>query len=135
MDGCREPLYARDWCRIHYARWYRKGSTERFELPPIRDRIFAKLAQDPETCCWLWQGSTSGGFRGRWYGEIQYERRRWPVHRLVYTLFVGEVPDGMVIDHMCGEPRCCNPGHLEAVSHAENIRRGYEQKRQRQAFH
>ena len=46
------------------------------------------------------------------------------VHRYSYELFIGIIPDGLVIDHLCRNRNCCNPEHLEAVTNAENIRRG-----------
>lgn len=39
-------------------------------------------------------------------------------------MFVGEVPDGLELDHLCRVVSCCNPAHLEATSHKENVRRG-----------
>jgi hypothetical protein len=58
-------------------------------------------------------------------------------HRVVYTLLVGPIPEGFTLDHTChnadstcpggwGCPhrRCCNPAHLEPVTHQENILRG-----------
>jgi hypothetical protein len=42
----------------------------------------------------------------------------------MYELVVGPIPDGLEIDHLCRVPSCCNPEHLEAVTHAENMRRG-----------
>lgn len=35
----------------------------------------------------------------------------------------GPTPDGLELDHLCRNPSCCNPAHLEAVTHAENMRR------------
>lgn len=45
-------------------------------------------------------------------------------HRLAYILAKGPIPDGLEIDHLCRTPACINPLHLEAVTHAENLRRG-----------
>jgi hypothetical protein len=45
-------------------------------------------------------------------------------HRLANGHFVGPIPNGLVIDHTCRESACVNPAHLEAVSNAENLRRG-----------
>lgn len=71
--------------------------------------------------CWVWTGATDGGGR---YGSIGYARKVWRTHRLAYTLLVGPVPDGMDLDHLCRVTLCCNPAHLEPVTHQTNIHRG-----------
>jgi len=67
------------------------------------------------------------------HGVVQYEGKPWNLHRLVYTLVVGPIPDGLVLDHLCCNKACCNPAHLEPVTQSENIRRAFtpdaEQKR------
>ena len=45
-------------------------------------------------------------------------------HRLSYETFVGPIPDGKELDHVCGVRRCVNPSHLEPVTHHENVLRG-----------
>lgn len=69
--------------------------------------------------CWPWLGRVDA----RGYGKFHWDERQWQAHRIVYTLFVGPIRRGMVIDHVCREPRCVNPAHLEVVTQAENIRR------------
>jgi len=45
-------------------------------------------------------------------------------HRASYQVFVGEIPPGLTIDHLCKQPSCINPEHLEAVTMRENLLRG-----------
>lgn len=45
------------------------------------------------------------------------------LHRAVWRLLVGDIPDGMQLDHLCLVRICCNPDHLEPVTPAENNRR------------
>lgn len=72
------------------------------------------------TPCWIWAGGTSEDG----YGRAWANGRQIPAHRHYYELHVGPIPEGLVLDHLCRIPSCVNPGHLEPVTPAENVRRG-----------
>jgi hypothetical protein len=68
--------------------------------------------------CWLWIGSTLGG-----YGIIKYRNKSWFVTRLVWTLLRGPIPIGKETCHDCpgGDNKlCCNPDHLWLGNHRQN---------------
>jgi hypothetical protein len=73
---------------------------------------------NPQTGCWEWDGCSSQG-----YGRTGRNSTKL-AHRAVYERFCGEIPEGMVLDHLCRNTVCCNPAHLEAVTNTENCRRG-----------
>lgn len=77
--------------------------------------------------CWLW--SLTKDRDGYGYGCFQQRKRR--AHRLSYEAFVGPVPEGLHLDHLCRERSCVNPAHLESVTCGENIRRGNVGSKQR----
>lgn len=69
------------------------------------------------TPCWIWTGNRNSSG----YGRIKKQGKMRLVHRLAYELFVGAVPDGMVLDHLCRQRGCCNPAHLRPVTNRENL--------------
>lgn len=90
----------------------------------LLDRLMARVSAPTLTGCWVWQGATVRSRGGARYGKIRNGLRREGfalTHRATYTLFVGE-PDGE-LDHLCRNTLCCNPAHLEDVTHRENVAR------------
>ena len=74
--------------------------------------------------CWLWTGSTSKGG----YGKISMkDDTTIMAHRAMYELLVGPIEDGLTLDHLCRNPSCINPEHLEPVTIQENIARAKNQ--------
>ena len=81
------------------------------------ERFEAKHDKGPS--CWLWTASTCSGYGNFWDGERKISAHRWS-----YEHYVGPIPEGLQIDHLCGTPLCVNPGHLEPVTHRVNNLRG-----------
>lgn len=87
----------------------------------ITERFWAKVALPNERGCLLWTAATDKDGYGRFLVRKGETRR---AHRIAYVLTVGAIPDGLVLDHLCRQPGCVRPDHLEPVTNRENIRRG-----------
>lgn len=74
--------------------------------------------------CWIWQGAlkTNG------YGVATYLGKQEYIHRLVYKLMVGSIPNGSEIDHLCNVRSCCNPEHLQVATHEHNMALGVSRR-------
>ena len=91
---------------------------------PLALRLFGKLAEDSNGC-WIFLGKP--GNSG--YGVIGLGGRADGVgltHRVAWEVFVGPIPDGLHIDHLCRVRLCCNPAHLEPVTQAVNNQRSWD---------
>lgn len=73
--------------------------------------------------CHLWRGPTSGTGRGGNYGRMSLNGQTVATHIVAYTHYYGYVPSKKQIDHLCNQRLCCNPAHLELVTHLTNQRR------------
>lgn len=80
----------------------------------------------PDEGCWEFTGRLSGQ---RGYGQIWHQGHYHYVHRVSYEEFVGPIPSGLDIDHLCRNPKCFRPDHLEPVTRAVNIQRGHDARR------
>jgi hypothetical protein len=83
-------------------------------------RFVRHVRIEADTGCWLWIGSkqASGYARFHYAGGYEY------AHRAAYRFYVGEIPDGLTVDHLCRVRHCVNPDHLEVVPRGVNALRG-----------
>lgn len=79
-----------------------------------------------ENGCWVWTGAVFKKTNGL-YSQIRMGRvpaKLKFAHRVAYEFYVGKVPAGLELDHLCRNTLCINPKHLEPVTHRENMARG-----------
>lgn len=79
--------------------------------------------------CWIWEGATNHPDRP--YGRVRYRGRSRVVHAVSYELIIGSIPEDKILDHLCRNPKCVNPRHLEPVTIRENNIRAIPFRKQR----
>lgn len=80
----------------------------------VAERLLSKVQVVDE--CWVWTGSQNG----RGYGQVAVEGVPRLAHRVAYETFVGVIPEGLHLDHLCSRRLCIRPRHLEPVTPSEN---------------
>ncbi len=81
---------------------------------------FLEKVDDTKSNCWLWTATKN--IDG--YGMVTINSKLRSAHRVSYELFVSEIPNELMIDHLCRTRNCVNPEHMELVTNKENILRG-----------
>lgn len=121
VEGCQKPAAKARLCWKHYERKRKYGDvhfvTRHFNsFGTLEERLERNTDRTGE--CWVWLGHVVAG-----YGVIRVNGVRMKAHRASYEHYVGSVPEGLTMDHLCRNKRCVNPAHLEPVTQAENNRR------------
>lgn len=114
--GCGEPV-------THPTRRYAYGHLSQ-TVGTDATRFWGRVTRAGPGDCWEWQGKRIEHGYGVFFldvlrGEVMAYRYAWERLR-------GAIPEGLVIDHLCRNPSCVNPDHLEPVTNAENTRRGLQ---------
>ena len=89
-----------------------------YQRPSVEERFWAKVNKTDR--CWLWVG----GKDRKGYGRFQLNYKSLKAHRLAYELTMGNIPQGLTIDHLCRNHGCVKPTHLETVPNGVNVLRG-----------
>lgn len=117
----RHAAWKREWRRKHAAPAPEGYVGRGHPAPAVSVRLALYIEGDPATGCWNWTRAI--GSNG--YGQIGVggDRKQY-AHVASYEQFVGPIPAGMQLDHLCRNRRCINPKYLEPVTPRENTRRG-----------
>lgn len=127
---CGRLAVAKGLCGKHWQRWKKFGDPTIKKLDRDRtpeERFWSFVDKDGPVPdyepllgpCWVWTGGLAEG-----YGAFSLEGRQIRAHRVAYIWLAGEIPEDCELDHLCRVRRCCNPAHLEPVSHLINVHRG-----------
>jgi hypothetical protein len=122
------PKGAKGLCPRHYQRMLVTGSPTGSNAPSAEARFFAKVREADN--CWAWTAALDDSGYGLFSDKGTIRSHIWS-----YEFFVGPVPDGLELDHLCHDAacllgiecphrRCVNPWHLEPVTDLVNTQRG-----------
>ncbi len=127
---CDRLVVGHGWCVKHYNRWIAGKDPEAptWHDMTIEERFLSKVDKNgpvpgwrPDLGpCWVWTAARhSFGYGAFCPGNGDTVA----AHRWSYEHFVGPIPDGLEIDHLCRNPPCCRPDHLDPVTGYDNQHR------------
>lgn len=103
----------------------RPSSLPSWPQPGLLDLLEKFIERVPFSGCWIWTGSLfSNDYAYLRERGASPRRKKLLAHRLSYEFFIGTIPCGLRLDHLCRVRCCINPAHLEPVTHRVNCLRG-----------
>lgn len=124
IEECGRDIFARKLCQPHYYRLNKYGDPrlgpelmQRFNS--VEERFWSSV--DKSGDCWVWRASCYHDGYGEFRLTINGRKTSRRAHRMAYEYLVGPIPEGMAIDHLCFNRRCCRPDHLRLASWKQNL--------------
>ena len=114
---CTRPVKtAGTLCKSHAQQLRRRGwvGPLRKEKRPLESRFWEKV--DKTDSCWVW----TAGLDQKGYGRFRIEGEKRLAHIVSWIMVNGEIPAGMLLDHICQNKSCVNPGHLRLATNKQN---------------
>lgn len=118
FEGCDRKHYAKDLCHSHYnQQWLGKSLSPLKRSPiPVAQRLAKYIVADEVTGCRLFDGGSNvNGYRYAINGNGAME----VVHRIVFKLEHGPIPDGLECHHYCYRRNCVE--HVALVTRKFNM--------------
>ena len=118
-EGCDRDPISKGLCGKHYQR-LKKTETTHLDYEPktfrSAEESFAAQTRRMESGCIEWTGRTNR----KGYGRLSSKGKMMLAHRYAWTAQVGEIPSGMLVDHMCWNPACVNVEHMRLCTQSQN---------------
>lgn len=112
---CGSAVVARMLCRSHYQKAWKSGDLQNHKLLGPND-VFESRIQKTDGC-WIWTGTKHSYGYGVFLLPGEKAVR---AHRYSYEYFVGKIPEGKIILHICDNPICVRPDHLRVGTKDDN---------------
>lgn len=87
-------------------------------MPRVKSTILRLLSgmEVNASGCMLWTRADSGNG----YGRMSINGKNRGTHLISYEIFVGPIPNNMLLDHTCRNRACFNPYHLHPRTSRDN---------------
>jgi hypothetical protein len=103
-----------------------------FSIPEeVRDKVLASFRKQVKITidgCWEWQGRIHNGYGSGHFTGLKSSL--W-AHRVAYALFNGPIEAGNHVDHVCNNPVCVRPDHLEQKTPTKNYKAIHRRQRRK----
>lgn len=117
-EHCRTPFLAyRTFVNKGRARFCTIQCVGKAEASKRRERLFEKIEKTDG--CWFWTGRLDE--HGYGVVTLSSPKRTGRVHRMIWEMERGPIPEGLSLLHACDTPRCVNPGHLSIGTQRDNM--------------
>lgn len=100
------------------------------EIPDnLPDYIKSKIEVCDDRGCWRFNGDPSSNG----YQRLYYSGSRFMAHIFMWEWITGKKAphrsENKTFDHLCEVRDCCNPNHLQLVSHSINCKRKFNRRK------
>lgn len=124
IAGCEYRVYARKVCHTHYLYLLASEATTKPTPSTQERRFWPYVAKGPPVQCWLWLGYRDRKGYGRFRLGKEGGLKTCIAHRFAYELTNGTIPAKYYIHHLCNNPQCVNPRHLQALPPSTHVLTG-----------